>query len=150
MLDLESVLGLTRRRLVTIPKNQSVATALERMVEGNVDAILVTHQDQPWGLLATSDLLDCLHRQRQHAPEDLLIEEVIAQKLITADIDDPIGVTLEKMVNAGIAYLPVLREGVVVGVVSLTDILTNQIKTLMSEIEGLERYIADLQTAEMD
>lgn len=150
MMSLEAVLDIKRYRVVAISKDETVAAAMDKMVRDKTSALLVIAGHKPWGIFTKRDLLACLY----HKPEKLLqaikIEEVITGELMTAAVSDPIDTTATMMVKAGISHLPVAKETDVVAVITLSDLLVFQNKTLIAELGDLESYINDLQTAELD
>lgn len=147
---LEELLDPKRHRVVTISKGQPLAKALELMVRKKKGALLVTADNKPWSLLTSKDLLDCIHAHPQYLFADVPVEDVVPEKIILAEKDESVRIVIEKMIKAGISHLPIATEKNIEGMIPLTDLMAFQIKTLMGELEGLEGYIADLQTAELD
>lgn len=150
MMRLEAALDPKRHRVVAISKKEPVTEALDRMFRGKMSALLVTVDDNPWGIFTKRDLLVCLHRNPEKLLQAIKIEDVITGELMTAAVSDPIDTTVAMMVKAGISHLPVTKEEEVTAVITLTDLMVFKNETLMAEIDDLESYIDDLQTAELD
>lgn len=147
---LEVLLDSKHHRVVTISKDETVAAAMDKMVRGKTGALLVAAGDNPWGIFTKRDLLTCLHHNPEKHLSDVQIETVISGKLITATVNDRIDTTAAMMVKVEISHLPVTKESKVVAIVTLSDLTVFQNETLLAELDGLESYINDLKTAELD
>ena len=150
MMRLEAVLDPMHHRVVAISKDETVAVAMDKMVREQTSALLVITGHKPWGIFTKRDLLDCLHHNSEKSPQAIKIEDVITGQLMTASGSDPIDTIVAMMVKAGISHLPVTKEEEVTAVITLTDLMAFQNETLMAELDGLESYIDDLKTAELD
>ena len=59
-----------------------------------------------------------------HAKEEKRAEEIMLSPVLSAKVSEPIGKTLSLMREKGVSQLPVLEEGVVVGTISESGILS--------------------------
>ncbi len=150
MIPLDAVLDPMRHRVVAISKDETVAVAMDKMVREQTSALLVIASHKPWGIFTKRDLLDGLHHNSEKSPQAIKIKDVITGQLITAAVSDPIDTTVTMMVKAGISHLPVTKEKEVKAVITLSDLVVFKNETLIAEIDDLESYIDDLQTAELD
>lgn len=71
----------------------------------------------------------------------LLNDNRIGAVVITDDEQAVIGVAAERMTEHRTRHMPVLREGQMVAIVSIGDIVKSRIDQLQSEREHLENYL---------
>lgn len=109
------------RSVVTLVPTDSVATALQLVVEKGFRGIPVVDGEKLVGIVTVSDL--------QRIPREQMatttLKEVMTQSLLVTHADDSLLTALETMTNHGIGRLPVVtREtGKLVGIITRTDVL---------------------------
>ena len=65
----------------------------------------------------------------------------MTEKVITVDSGEDIGNCMDLMTGNHIRHLPVLKDGVIAGVISIGDIVKAIISEQQSTIQDLEKYI---------
>jgi CBS domain-containing protein len=74
-------------------------------------------------------------------PETTPIGDVMTSNLITAELHESRDECLEKMQRVGCRHLPVLTHGHVVAMVSMRDLLWDEIEEQVEEIRQLRAYV---------
>lgn len=119
---------------------QTVYDALEIMEEKNIGAVLVMESGEMVGIFSERDYA----RKgilRGRASRDTLIKEVMTSKVITVETEQKLQECMEIMSDKHIRHLPVTRNGELVGIISINDIVTMIIREQRSHILSLESYI---------
>jgi len=70
------------------------------------------------------------------------IATCMSADVIFAQPEESIDVLLERMTDRRIRHLPVVREGRLVGIISIGDLVKYKINEAQAEAEGLKAYIA--------
>ena len=69
------------------------------------------------------------------------VEEVMTHKVVTSGLDESVERCLDKMRRAGCRHLPVVHDGRVIAMLSMRDLLTDEIEEQDEEIRHLRAYI---------
>lgn len=123
-----------------VSPEQTVYDALEIMEEKNIGAVLVMESGEMVGIFSERDYA----RKgilRGRASRDTLIKEVMTSKVITVETEQKLQECMEIMSDKHIRHLPVTRNGELVGIISINDIVTMIIREQRSHILSLESYI---------
>jgi predicted transcriptional regulator len=74
-------------------------------------------------------------------PRATRISDVMTHDVVTASLDDTVDSCVEKMRSADCRHLPVVHEGRVISMLSMRDLLRNEIEEQTEEIRNLRAYI---------
>jgi len=74
-------------------------------------------------------------------PRATFVGEVMTSDLVTADLHEGRDSCLEKMQRAGCRHLPVLVDGRVLAMISMRDLLWDEIEEQVEEIRQLRAYV---------
>jgi CBS domain-containing protein len=69
------------------------------------------------------------------------VSTVMTREVITASLDDRVERCLDKMRSCGCRHLPVVAEGRVIAMISMRDLMRDEIEEQVEEIRGLREYI---------
>jgi CBS domain-containing protein len=99
------------------------------MTEKRISSLIVERENVPIGIITEKDFV------KKICNKDLVSSKVkvgtIMSKIQTyASPDTPVEVAVQRMVNHKIRRLPILSDGRVVGIVSVTD-LARQLRTIL-------------------
>ena len=120
--------------------NSSIAEALQLMAEKNIGAVLVVEQGNLVGILSERDYV------RKAVSHEALSETTPVADLMTRDVytltpADKLDECMTLMASTRARHIPVLDEGVLVGVVSIGDVVNDIIDEHRFTIRELEKYI---------
>ncbi|MBU1819897.1 MAG: CBS domain-containing protein [Bacteroidetes bacterium] len=121
--------------------NSTVYEALEIMEIKNIGAVLVMEDGEMVGIFSERDYA----RKgilRGRASKDTLIREVMTSKVITVETEQALQECMEIMSEKHIRHLPVTKDGKLVGIISINDIVTAIIREQRAHIRSLENYIS--------
>jgi CBS domain-containing protein len=108
------------RDLLTVDPGLSIAEVAQRMVERNVGAVLVLEEGRLAGIMTERDLMRAVARGVR--------DEATAAECMTRDPEtiEPDATTEHAavlMIHGGFRHLPVVEGGVVVGMLSIRDLV---------------------------
>jgi CBS domain-containing protein len=127
-------------RLVTAPPGASVLEAARIMTDARVGAIPIVEGDRILGIFSERDLMTRVLVAGRDA-QRTRVTEVMTREVLTARPDDTRSECLERMRAARCRHLPVLEDGRLIAVLSLRDLLRDEIEEQHEEIEGLRAYL---------
>jgi signal-transduction protein with cAMP-binding, CBS, and nucleotidyltransferase domain len=128
------------RGLVSARPEEDVLTVARRMCDAGVGAIVVLAGESLVGIFSERDLMTRVvvaHRD----PGDTPVSAVMTREVSTAAIEDRVDACEEKMRRAGCRHLPVLADGRVIGMISMRDLLRDELEEERHEIRELRAYL---------
>ncbi|MCL4684277.1 CBS domain-containing protein [Myxococcota bacterium] len=131
---------LRNRHLVTAGPEEAVLEVLRRMTEARVGAIVVLAGDRLVGIFSERDLMTRVVVPGID-PATTKVEAVMTRQVVTADLRDTRDASLRKMQSLGCRHLPVLADGRVLAMLSMRDLLRDEIQEQSEEIQHLRAYV---------
>ncbi len=127
-------------RVWTIPGEATVFEAIQLMAARNIGALVVAVGDRIEGIFTERDYTRkvALHGK---SSKDTLVNEIISHQLCVAAPDSTIEECMRWMTTNRVRHLPVLDGGVLVGLVSIGDLVNYIISAQSVEILQLQNYI---------
>lgn len=126
---IESVRDIMIKDLLTISENETALKAAQLMTEKGVSCLIVLADDQPIGIVTERDFIKkiCL---KQLKLSSVRIGNMMSKIRTSASPDTPIDVAVQRMVNNRIRRLPIIENGKVVGIITVTD-LAKHLRTIL-------------------
>jgi CBS domain-containing protein len=119
----DPVAVLQPREPFTLPADATVHEAMQIMLSLDVGAVLVTDtHGKLVGILSERDLLTKVAGVQESYTE-LPVQQVMTPRPETVSTKDTLAFALHKMDVGGYRHMPVVREGLPVGVISVRDIM---------------------------
>lgn len=129
-------------KLQTITPDKTVLDASRKLVQYNIGALPVCDGDgQLVGIITERDIL----RVTAANGGDGLMQKVAAimsRQVITCVADDEIESAMGVMTEKRIRHLPVIREGRIVNIISIGDLVKAKLDASREEIRHLRDYVA--------
>jgi CBS domain-containing protein len=128
--------------LYSIKPTASVYTALELMAEANVGALLVMEGEHLIGLITERDYARKVALLGK-ASASTKVSEVMIDRVAYVNTTHTLEQCMIIMAELRVRYLPVMEERLVLGILSITDLVREQIAEQQFTIQQLEHYIHD-------
>ncbi len=119
---------------------ETVYNAIAIMAEKEIGALLVMQEGHPVGIISERDYT----RQvilKDKSSKATRVSEIMTSELVTVDSHAHIDDCVALMNEHHIRHLPVIDEGVVVGMLSARDLFSAIINEQAHTIEHLEHYV---------
>jgi CBS domain-containing protein len=127
--------------VLTTSLDTSVLEAIGIMSEANIGAIVVTDENGPVGIFTERDYLRKIALKGRSSRETK-IDVVMSSPLITVGVNESIDSAMETMTACRCRHLIVEQEGMMLGIVSLGDLVKHLLQEKEAEVEQLSHYIA--------
>ena len=129
-----------RLNLISAQPDALVIDAAIAMSEGRIGAIPVMDGERLVGIFSERDLMTRVVVAGRD-PQTTRVEEVMTHRVVTAGLDESVERCLEKMQRAGCRHLPVVHDGRVISMLSMRDLLRDELDEQVEEIRSLRAYI---------
>jgi len=130
--------------VATIPGEVMARDAADTMKSRAVGSLVVLKDGKPVGIVTDRDLLERVVADGKDAGATP-IADVMSQPLQVASPADPLDRVVELMSARGIRRVPVVRDGELVGIVALDDVLVEVAEELRDLAEGMRREVTVAQ-----
>jgi len=140
MISVKQILDGKGTDVWTISPDAKVLQALKLMEEKGVGALVVTEGDDIVGMLSERDYARKVILLGRHS-HDTQVREIMTAHVYGVKLDSSAEECMALMTDKHIRHLPVCREGRLVGVVSIGDVVKAIIGQQQVTIENLENYI---------
>jgi CBS domain-containing protein len=129
----DAIRNIMTKTIVTIDENKTALEAARLMSERGISSLIVMKDGMPKGILTERDFIKKVCAKELHISQ-VKIANIMSKIRTYADPDTPIEVAVQRMVNQRIRRLPIIQEGQVVGIVTVTD-LARHLRTILL-VEG--------------
>jgi len=127
--------------VVTLPPGTSVSDAAEVLASHGIGTIVVSNDGQsPLGILSERDIVRELGKRGGGCLSEA-VDDLMTTRLIGCSRDDTADSVLEKMTVGRFRHMPVLEEGLMVGLISIGDVVKARLSELAMEKDALEGMI---------
>jgi len=141
-MTIQSILRKKGADVERIAPTASLKAAIDRMRDKNISALVVGQRDAVVGIISERDILQALS-QHTRSPDALQVEDAMSQSVITVTPEDSVKHAMGLMTRHRVRHLPVMRDGVLLGIVSIGDVVKDRLEDLEAEANVLrDVYIA--------
>ncbi len=118
----------------------SVRDAVALLAEKRIGALPVMADGKVTGIFSERDVI---HQLQQHGPAmlDKQVGEVMTAPAVTVEPESEVLSALGLMTRRRIRHLPVIRDGEMIGFISIGDLVKYRIDRIETEAEALRTYI---------
>lgn len=141
MTTVREVLAGKPPELFTVAPSASVLDAVRCMAERHVGAVLVVDDGRLLGIVSERDYARKVVLQGR-ASHDTPVTRIMTADLVTVTPGTTVDTCMAIVTEQRIRHLPVLERGVLLGIVSIGDLVKAVIEEQRQQLDQLQRYIA--------
>ncbi len=120
----------------------TVLHAVQKLTKHGVGALVVSADgERIAGIISERDVMRQI-ASGGTATLDKLVEEVMVRNVITCARSDTVNHLMTVMTERRVRHLPVVDDGLLVGIVSIGDVVKRRIEETEHEAEALRQYIS--------
>ncbi len=127
--------------VVTVPSTASLSEAAQVLSARRIGAVVVSDDGQrPLGILSERDIVRELGRRGVSCMADP-VTGVMTAKLVTCVRSDHATEVMQKMTDGRFRHMPVMEGEVMIGFISIGDVVKSRLSELSMEKDALEGMI---------
>ena len=125
----------------SIASTATIFDALTLMAEKRIGALVVMDEDELKGIFSERDYARKVILAGRSSQE-MKVHEIMSAKVITVKPEDTVSTCMQHMTDKRCRHLPVMKDGKVIAVVSLGDLVNWIISSQKRTIHDLEDFIS--------
>lgn len=126
--------------IFSVGPDAPVLDAIKRMAEHRIGALLVMRGSELVGVLSERDYARKVILQGRSSSQTA-VSDIMTGSPLTVGPDTDVFDCMRLCTDSRIRHLPVVQDGMVVGMISIGDLVKAVIDAQAEQIEHLERYI---------
>ena len=127
-------------QILSVEPEAKLSAAVKLLGERKIGAVLVMSQGRLEGILSERDIVRVLG-ERGARVLDEPVSAIMTRKVVSCRQSDTVAGIMEMMTLGKFRHLPVVEEGMVVGLISIGDIVKWRVREFENEQEALRDYI---------
>lgn len=139
-MTIKALLDRNPHQIVTVSPETNVVEAVTLLAKKRIGALPVLRDGKCVGIFSERDLIYCLE-QRGADALSLSVEQVMTVSPVFTEPEATVLSVLSVMTRRRIRHLPVLHNDVMVGFVSIGDLVKYRIDSIEAESNALRQYI---------
>ena len=133
---------LKGRKVITIGPNDNISEAVQKLVNSRIGAMPVCDaKGKLVGILSERDILKGLHQYKSNVV-NTRVRDLMSKDVAVGVLEDEINAMLKTMTEKGIRHLPVMVGSRVAGMLSIRDIIEEQLHACNNRVQHLNEYIS--------
>jgi CBS domain-containing protein len=136
----KDILKIKGGQIFSIDPDALLPQAVNLMVEHDIGSLLVMEKGKMTGLITFREVLAAVHRHRGDIHE-VPVGEVMVKEPTCGNPDDTVDQMRSVMTDNHIRYLPIMEEGMLIGVLSFHDVAKAALRAVNFENKLLKQYI---------
>jgi len=141
-MNVEAILRAKGSNVATISPDATVAAAVRELKTRGIGALLISEDGRRVaGILSERDIVHALAEQGA-ALLTLTVDRLMTRKVVTCVPEDTVSELMARMTQHRFRHLPVVKDGVLIGIVSIGDLVKNRIEEVEFEANSLRSFIA--------
>ena len=138
---IDAVLRHKGETVASIRPEATVREALAELARHGIGALVVSGDGRtPVGMMSERDVVRALDRSGAEIL-DSPVSSIMSTELQSCSPDDEVETLMAIMTRYRIRHVPVLKEGVLVGIVSIGDVVKNRMDELEEDRKALVDFI---------
>ncbi len=135
-MTIESILRQKGTNVTTIAPDASVKRAADWLRVQNIGALVVTSENAILGLISEREIVHAFSRYGETAGS-MLVKEIMQYGVHSVSPDESVNRVMNLMTHHRVRHMPVLRDGKLVGIVSIGDVVKHRLEDLELETNVL-------------
>ena len=141
-MTVKSILEEKGHDVLTLGPNDKLSEAVRVLAENRVGALVITNGDRKIvGILSERDIVRSLAKFAG-AALDQTIRDVMTPKVNICNENHTVNEVMEIMTRGRFRHLPVEKNGLLDGIISIGDVVKRRIEDVEREAEEIRNYIA--------
>lgn len=141
-MTVKAILEAKGRAILTLAPDQTLSEAVRVLADNRVGALVITNGDRKIvGILSERDIVRCIAKEGA-AALDSSVRAAMTPKVKICNENHTINEVMAIMTQGRFRHLPVERDGLLDGIISIGDVVKRRIEDAEREAEDMKQYIA--------
>lgn len=143
-MNVESILKVKGAKVVTITPETTIGETAKLLKRERIGAVVVSNDGgNVLGILSERDIVIAMAEPTKRTGlVDKPADSLMTRDVLTCEPKDTVQKCMAVMTERRVRHLPVLRDGRMIGLVSIGDVVKNRLEELESEAGFLRELIA--------
>ena len=134
--------SLLNRKVISINENDSVYDAIKVLSEQKIGALpVLNNQEKLSGMLSERDIIQKVSFNKTIDLSQTQIKSIMTTKIITCNQDTESNVLMTIMTNNKIRHIPIIKQGSLIGIVSIGDVVKRLLEKFNLENAELKSWL---------
>ena len=130
------------RKVISINENDSVYDAIKVLSEQKIGALpVLNNQKKLSGMLSERDIIQKVSFNKTIDLSHTQIKSIMTTKIITCNQDTESNVLMTIMTNNKIRHIPIIKQGSLIGIVSIGDVVKKLLEKFNLENAELKSWL---------
>lgn len=125
---------------ISVLPSTCVLDALKVMADNNIGSIVVMENDKFLGIVTERDYSRKVILKGKNST-DTLVKDIMMTEFPLLQPDDTVEYCMELLTKNNIRYLPVFKDDILQGIISISDVVSETIISQQQTIDHLHDYI---------
>lgn len=140
-MKVDVILAKKGKEVFSVVPTMTVYEALGVMSEKNIGAILIIEDKVLKGILSERDYARKIALKAKSSKKTL-VQEIMEENVVTVKPTDSMDFCMELMDAKRVRHLPVIENDVIIGIISISDVVKAIIEMQKETIKHLDSYIS--------
>lgn len=135
-MTVRAILDTKGHHILSVEPDAKMSAAIRLLAERKIGAVLVMSHGRVEGILSERDIVRVLGERGARVLEEP-VSAVMTRKVVSCRQSDTVAGIMEMMTLGKFRHLPVIEEGMVVGLISIGDVVKWRVREFENEQEAL-------------
>ena len=141
-MTVKAILERKGHDVLTLGPNEKLSVAIRMLADHKIGALVITNGDRKIvGILSERDIVRTLAKEGA-AALDHTVREAMTAKVKICNEHHTVNEVMEIMTLGRFRHLPVERDGMLDGIISIGDVVKRRIEDVEKEADEIRAYIA--------
>jgi CBS domain-containing protein len=140
-MTVNQILAKKGKEVYSVPSTITVYEALGVMSEKNIGAILIIEETVLKGILSERDYARKIALKAKSSKKTF-VYEIMEENVVTVKPSDNLEYCMELMDAKRVRHLPVIENNLIIGIISISDVVKSIIEMQKETIKHLDSYIS--------
>ena len=133
---------LLTRKIISINENDTIYDAIKLLSENKIGALpVVNNQKKLCGIVSERDIIHAISENKEIKLSLSHINSIMTSKVITCNKDTESNVLMKIMTTNKIRHIPILEKNLLIGIVSIGDVVKRLLEKFNIENEELKSWL---------
>ena len=133
---------LLKREIISINEKKSIYDAIQLLSKNKIGALpVINNQMKLCGIISERDIINVISENKSINFSLSLIDSIMTAKVITCDKNTKSNVLMEIMTTNKIRHIPILENNLLIGIVSIGDVVQRLLQNSNIENEELKSWL---------